>query len=356
MWCGADGLYGDTPRAAPERESALYRQLTPDPLLWLTVAHLRAHGVDADADVGGAPAGQWRPGDPAAAPPAPGAAAGAWLGAEVWDARDPRFDAAAAPRSPPVTPPALAAGRGPRPAPGPTACAPCGPASTPRPPARGPRGRGTKRGRPVRLAMGAERPAAQVARCTCAKSRCLKLYCDCYRAGQTCGADCRCVQCGNAPGAARAEAAREALANRMRAPPRLLGCRCRQSGCRRNYCVCFKAGLPCGVHCTCEGCENGTCEAHARDEARARARTEAQAAEQAAAQAQARLWAKARVKAQLARAAQAARARAAAGLPPGCRCAHSACRLNYCVCFKAGRACGAHCHCRGCENGTCNAH
>lgn len=34
-------------------------------------------------------------------------------------------------------------------------------------------------------------------RCNCKASRCLKLYCECFKAGVECTADCGCVNCGN---------------------------------------------------------------------------------------------------------------------------------------------------------------
>jgi len=35
--------------------------------------------------------------------------------------------------------------------------------------------------------------------CSCKKSRCLKLYCECFRGGFTCGASCKCQNCANTP-------------------------------------------------------------------------------------------------------------------------------------------------------------
>ncbi|KAM3572227.1 hypothetical protein VYU27_005761 [Nannochloropsis oceanica] len=35
--------------------------------------------------------------------------------------------------------------------------------------------------------------------CNCKKSRCLKLYCECFRGGFTCGASCKCQNCANIP-------------------------------------------------------------------------------------------------------------------------------------------------------------
>lgn len=34
-------------------------------------------------------------------------------------------------------------------------------------------------------------------KCNCKKSQCLKLYCECFKAGATCGPDCRCENCKN---------------------------------------------------------------------------------------------------------------------------------------------------------------
>lgn len=34
-------------------------------------------------------------------------------------------------------------------------------------------------------------------RCKCKNSRCLKLYCECFRAGRHCGPDCECICCHN---------------------------------------------------------------------------------------------------------------------------------------------------------------
>ena len=35
--------------------------------------------------------------------------------------------------------------------------------------------------------------------CNCRKSRCLKLYCQCFAARSTCSQNCRCVSCNNVP-------------------------------------------------------------------------------------------------------------------------------------------------------------
>lgn len=36
-----------------------------------------------------------------------------------------------------------------------------------------------------------------IKKCTCSKSKCLKLYCECFANGQVCGIDCGCKDCCN---------------------------------------------------------------------------------------------------------------------------------------------------------------
>ncbi len=36
--------------------------------------------------------------------------------------------------------------------------------------------------------------------CTCKKTFCLKMYCECFSGGKQCGDDCACVNCKNGPG------------------------------------------------------------------------------------------------------------------------------------------------------------
>lgn len=45
--------------------------------------------------------------------------------------------------------------------------------------------------------------------CHCKKSRCLKLYCECFAAGMYCGGTCACLSCSN-----RVECADEVLERR----------------------------------------------------------------------------------------------------------------------------------------------
>lgn len=35
------------------------------------------------------------------------------------------------------------------------------------------------------------------------------------------------------------------------------GCKCKKTKCLKKYCECFSSGMPCGMFCKCENCENG---------------------------------------------------------------------------------------------------
>jgi Tesmin/TSO1-like CXC domain, cysteine-rich domain len=135
-------------------------------------------------------------------------------------------------------------------------------------------------------------------RCNCKKSKCMKLYCDCFKALGYCGEGCSCVGCSNREDNAPAvSAARESILQRnpqaftekissvdpadelpggpfggiggslglngggggggQQAQHRR-GCNCKKSKCLKKYCECFQAGIACGDSCKCDGCHNTT--------------------------------------------------------------------------------------------------
>ncbi|VDO03902.1 unnamed protein product [Rodentolepis nana] len=105
--------------------------------------------------------------------------------------------------------------------------------------------------------------------CSCSRSKCLKLYCDCFAAGRACGESCNCRHCYNnladdETKQTRDVAVRTALSrNPLAFKPKIedsgkhvLGCRCKRSHCSKGYCECYLAKIPCNQRCRCLGCSN----------------------------------------------------------------------------------------------------
>ena len=104
--------------------------------------------------------------------------------------------------------------------------------------------------------------------CNCKKTKCLKLYCECFAIGEVCDSNCCCHDCSNLnnntlrdntveqilqkdPQAfnTKIEASANKKINRR-------GCTCRKTNCLKKYCECYHAGISCSEFCKCDHCKN----------------------------------------------------------------------------------------------------
>ncbi|XP_023514922.1 CRC domain-containing protein TSO1-like [Cucurbita pepo subsp. pepo] len=120
-------------------------------------------------------------------------------------------------------------------------------------------------------------------RCNCKKSKCLKLYCECFAAGVYCIDPCSCQECFNQPKheAMVLETRRQIESrNPLAFAPKVImnsdsfselgddsnktpasarhkrGCNCKKSSYLKKYCECYQGGVGCSINCRCEGCKN----------------------------------------------------------------------------------------------------
>jgi len=100
----------------------------------------------------------------------------------------------------------------------------------------------------------------RVISCTCSKSQCLKLYCQCFREGILCSSQCKCVKCLNTPQHAESikvkRIIKDANKKKKENTEEGSGCNCRMSFCEKSYCVCSRNGKGCSPQCKCFNCKN----------------------------------------------------------------------------------------------------
>ncbi|XP_041022769.1 protein tesmin/TSO1-like CXC 3, partial [Juglans microcarpa x Juglans regia] len=120
--------------------------------------------------------------------------------------------------------------------------------------------------------------------CNCKKTKCLKLYCECFAAGIYCAEPCTCQGCYNrpdyedtvldtreqiesrnplafAPKIAQRVNEFNSMKDGNRATPsssgrHKRGCNCKKSMCLKKYCECYQANIGCSSGCRCDGCKN----------------------------------------------------------------------------------------------------
>lgn len=100
--------------------------------------------------------------------------------------------------------------------------------------------------------------------CKCQKTRCLKLYCECFASDEYCQG-CDCVDCHNTKAYElerkkmwRKINERSTFGIKRKAveKPEEACCNCKKTGCSKKYCECYKKGLKCGAGCNCHDCTN----------------------------------------------------------------------------------------------------
>lgn len=83
----------------------------------------------------------------------------------------------------------------------------------------------------------------------------MKKYCVCFEAGVECTVGrCKCVDCQNPNGSISKVALDEGVpVVRTKENTR---CSCSKTACLKLYCECFRQDLTCGEDCACIGCKN----------------------------------------------------------------------------------------------------
>lgn len=107
--------------------------------------------------------------------------------------------------------------------------------------------------------------------CKCKKTKCLKLYCDCFASENECSKNCKCQNCYNLKkySKVRKIVIKELLQqnplafenkykeiNKNKIKIHLRGCACKNSKCIKNYCECFLVNVKCTDLCRCLNCCN----------------------------------------------------------------------------------------------------
>ena len=130
--------------------------------------------------------------------------------------------------------------------------------------------------KPLRTNTNLERRRRKSIHCNCRNTKCVKLYCECFRNDLFCGQQCKCSGCGNnhrdfddRVRSGKGQLSRKgscAVPEEKAGDPNpqaptasaFNGCNCKKSKCQKKYCDCFSNGLACSEKCKCLGCVNCT--------------------------------------------------------------------------------------------------
>lgn len=94
--------------------------------------------------------------------------------------------------------------------------------------------------------------------CSCDKSKCKKLYCQCFKENRHCGQACGCRRCQNRDPAEirNRKITSKIKGKRLKKEKESITCTCKKVKCKKNYCECFQQGTACTIDCACIGCLN----------------------------------------------------------------------------------------------------
>ena len=111
----------------------------------------------------------------------------------------------------------------------------------------------------------------EISGCKCKNSKCLQLYCECFKSRSYCGPACSCIDCHSKPefdellyefyeemeikcsGAFKPKI-KQIETGEVQVHSR--GCNCKKSGCLKGYCECHANGILCTPLCKCKECRN----------------------------------------------------------------------------------------------------
>lgn len=109
--------------------------------------------------------------------------------------------------------------------------------------------------------------------CNCEKSKCVKLYCECFRMSGFCSEKCKCKSCLN--NSSNSGIREKIVKSTLELNPSAFrtkfkvhstqtinsrGCSCRKTECVKSYCECFRAQAGCTRLCKCTRCKNNQIE------------------------------------------------------------------------------------------------